>query len=231
MRPLAASGDDTFTFTTVPGGTSTFTPASSVDGGGGTNVLAIQADTGAILVAGDGPSIKNIQTIEHTTTAGGATTDLTADLAGMGSATTFDLAGTYNGHNVSVSDITNAQTVEYSGAGLGDLTLAHTTPLGLLAQINFEMNSSGPGALTLGQLTVGPGLAALNVDSTGSASDNVINNVSTVQDSVIITGGTHLTFGIPLAGDTSGADGYQFAGGTIDASTDTGGVSVVFALR
>ena len=226
VAATGGSGDDAFHFETTPGGTATFTPASSVDGGGGTNVLDIQADSGGainpILVAGDGPNIKNIQTIEHTTTGGGATSDLTADLAGMGSATTFDLAGTYNAHNVSISDITNAQTVEYSGAGLADLTLAHTTPLGLVAQINFEMNGSGPGPLTLGQLTVGPGLASLNIDSTGAASDNVITDVSTVDDSVTITGGTHLTFG-------SAVHPYSFVGGTIDASADTGGVETWLA--
>ena len=226
VAATGGSGDDAFHFETTPGGTATFTPASSVDGGGGTNVLDIQADSGGainpILVAGDGPNIKNIQTIEHTTTGGGATSDLTADLAGMGSATTFDLAGTYNAHNVSISDITNAQTVEYSGAGLADLTLAHTTPLGLVAQINFEMNGSGPGPLTLGQLTVGPGLASLNIDSTGAASDNVITNVSTINDSVTITGGTHLTFGSAGPGDQ-----YSFTHGIIDASGDTGGVDNV----
>lgn len=86
------------------------------------------------------------------------------------------------------------------------------------------MNGSGPGPLTLGQLTVASGLDFLNVNSTGSASDNVITNVSTVHDSVNITGGTHLTFG-------SAADPYTFtdpsslAGGVIDAHTDTGGVT------
>jgi hypothetical protein len=220
VAATGGGGNDTFTFLTTPGGAATFTSASSVDGGAGTNELVIQADTGAILAAGDGPNITNIQTIENTTN-GVATGDLTADLALMGSATMFDLQGAYGGHNVSVTDII-AQTVEYSGSGLANLTLAHTTPLGFLAQINFEMNSSGTGALTLGQLTVGAGLASFNVDSTGSASDNVITNVATVLDNVTITGGTHLTFG-------SLADPYSFVGGTIDASADTGGVTTWLA--
>jgi hypothetical protein len=206
--------------------------SSSVDGGG-TNKLVIQADTGAILLAGDGPNIKNIQEIDHTTVPGfaggdGATGDFTADLAGMGSATTFDLAGTYNLKDVSITDIANGQTVEYSptetpgavSSNIGNLTLAHTTPLGLTAQINLEMKGSGPGALTLDNLTVGPGLASLHIESESSgATGNVITDFSNVTDSVTVTGRTHLTLG-------SAAGPYLFKGGTIDASADTGGVAV-----
>ena len=85
-----------------------------------------------------GSNITNIQTIVHETD-GVATANLTADLAALGSATTFDLAGNYNLHNVSVTDITNAQTVEYSGTGLNHLTLLHAAP-GLGDIINFEMS-------------------------------------------------------------------------------------------
>jgi hypothetical protein len=205
---------------------------SSVDGGG-TNKLIIQADTGTILIAGDGPNIKNIQEIDHTTVPGlaggdGATGDFTADLAGMGSATTFDLAGTYNLKDVSITDIANGQTVDYSptetpgavSSNIGNLTLAHTTPLGLTAQINLEMNGSGPGVLTLDSLTVAPGLASLHIDSESSgATGNVITDFSNVADSVTVTGGTHLTLG-------SAAGPYLFKGGIIDASADTGGVAV-----
>jgi hypothetical protein len=222
VAAVGGSGDDTFTFDATAAGAASFLSTSSVNGGTGTtNTLDIQADTGAILLAGVGPNITGIHTIENTGTATGA---LTADLALMtaSSATTFDLAGAYGGNTISVTDITNAQTVEFSGSG-GHLTLAHTTPLGTDALINFEMNSTGTAALTLAQLSVGPGLLALNVDSTGTASDNVITNVTGVDDNVAITGATHLTFG-------SHADPYTFiaaapAGGTIDASADTGGVT------
>ena len=46
-------------------------------------------------------------------------------------------------NNVNVTDITNAQTVEYSGTGLNNLTLAHAIPLGIESVINFEMDGAG----------------------------------------------------------------------------------------
>jgi hypothetical protein len=98
--------------------------------------------------------------------------------------------------------------------------------LGLTAQINLEMKGSGPGALTLDNLTVGPGLASLHIDSESSgATGNVITDFSNVADSVTVTGGTHLTLG-----DTAG-HAYALATGTIDASgtTGAGGVSADLA--
>jgi hypothetical protein len=224
------------TFNAPPASNQTPGVTNTVDGGAATNSQVIQADTGAILVAGDGHNIKNIQEIVHTTVPGfaggvGATGSLTADLNGMGSATTFDLAGTYALKDVTVTNITNAQTVEYSATDtpgavspdIGNLRLVHTAPLGLTAQISLEMSGNGPGALTLDTLTVGPGLVSLNINSTGAAADNVISNLSaagvaTVQESMTITGGTHLTLG-------SAAGPYLFKGGNIDASADTGGVA------
>jgi hypothetical protein len=167
VAAIGGSGDDTFTFTTIPGGGATFSDASTVDGGAGTNLLVIEADHGSILDAGEGAGIKNIQTIVHETVPGGlgANGDFSADLKGMGSATTFDLAGNYNGHDVHVTDITNALTEEYSGSNLDDLFLVHTTPAA--GFINFEMN----GGVTLNQLHVAAGLDELNIDSTGGGND------------------------------------------------------------
>jgi hypothetical protein len=130
------------------------------------------------------------------------------------------------------TDVTNAQTVEYSatptvgqlvGPDIGNLTLVHTAPLGLTSVINLEMSGAGPGDLTLDTLAVGPGLASLNIISTGAAVDNVITNLSaagvaTVQDSITVTGGAHLTLG-------SAAGPYLYRGGVIDAGVDTGGVA------
>ena len=91
------SGVNTFTFdaqtTGAHVGEAGFTSASTVDGGTGTtNTLGIEALNGAILQPGVGPNITGIATIEHTGFQTGA---LTADLALMGSATTFELAGNY----------------------------------------------------------------------------------------------------------------------------------------
>ena len=190
----------------------------------GFNELEIQANAGALL--GMGVVIKNIQVVEH---IGATTGDLTVDMSLSGSANELDLAATYAGNNVSVSNLTNAQTVLYEGLTLNNLTLAHATG-GLANVINFTMAADAevpqPGNLTLNQLTVGPGLAAVNINSAGTASDNVILNASAVQDNVAITGGTHLTFG-SAGGPYSFLNG--FLGGTIDASADTGGVQTWLA--
>jgi hypothetical protein len=197
---------------------------SSVDGGAGTNQLVIQANHGAILDVGAAPfvpgsNIVNIQTVVHETD-GVATANLTADLVALGSATTFDLAGNYNLHNVSVTDITNAQTVEYSGTGLNHLTLLHAAP-GLGDIINFEMSQDAAGGtLDLRQLIVAaqvPALDQIDLNSTGNAALNEINDVSTVAANILVTGATSLQLG------NNAGNAYALANGTIDASGMTGG--------
>ena len=221
VAAVGGSGVNTFEFGETATDAAGFTSASTVDGGTGTtNTLIIDAGTGAILLPGVGPNITDIATVEH---SGFQTGALTADLALMGSATTFDLGGDYNAL-VTVTDITNAMTVEYSGTSVlgADVVLEHTTPLGGSSVINFEMNGVGPGPLTLNELDVATGLVSLNINSIGTASDNVIDNVSHINNNVIVTGATHLTFG-------SEANPYTFtgtavSGAVIDASADTGGV-------
>jgi hypothetical protein len=225
------SGVNTFNFDDVTtgalAGTAGFTTMTVVDGGTGglnTNTLGIEANTGAILLTGVGANITDIQTVVHTTD-GVATGALTADLSQLGSATTFNLAGDYGAQTVNVTNITNAHTVEYSGSD-AFLTLAHTTPLGGNSTIAFEMDGTGPGPLDLPELTVATGLVSLNIQSTGTASDNVIDNVSNIADNVNITGGTHLTFGSEAAPYTF--TGTAVSGAVINASLgagDTGGVT------
>ena len=62
------AGDENFTFVTFDDetGETTFTDTDAVDGGGGDNRLTLQAFEGALLGAGVGPNIVNIQTIVHT---------------------------------------------------------------------------------------------------------------------------------------------------------------------
>jgi hypothetical protein len=193
--PVAATGDagstanDTFTFTTGFDDPGTFSGSgSTVTGGGGAdNTLVIQADLGTILAAGDNAGITNIATIVHDTVVD-ATGALTADLTGLNPATVFDLAGAYDTQLVSVTDIGNAQTVEFSGSG-GNLTLVHTTPLGLDAQINLQLSDGA----TLTSLTVASGLDSLNVH--GLDGGGTIANVSAVADSVNIDGDSFVAFG------------------------------------
>jgi hypothetical protein len=228
---VAATGgskDDTFVFDNtgnLPG--PTFTKDSSVDGGAGMNELEIAATQGALLGAGVGPNITNIQVIEHRAGDGfpGMTGDLTVDMSRAGSATELDLVATYNNaFTVTVTNLTNAQTVLFEGAQ-GNLILQHAAG-GLANVINFTMAADGetpppPGDLTLNSLTVAPaaGLVALNITSAGNATgDNIIPNVRNVDVSVAITGAHHLTTGNDLGGS------YDFLGGIISATTDMGGV-------
>ena len=218
------SGVNTFTFDETLAGAASFTAASTVNGGSGaTNTLDIQADTGAILLAGVGAGITGIATIEHSTDLLGQTGNLTADLSQMGSALTFDLGGTYGvvpgTATVTVSNITNAQTVEFSGTG-GFVTLDHAAPVATDV-IQIEMDGTGPGPVTVDQLTVAAGIASVNISSIGSASDNVIFDISPLANNINISGGTHLTLGSDTA-----ATGYQVLNGVINAGTDTGGVHV-----
>jgi hypothetical protein len=221
VAATGGSGVNTFEFGIAPGGTPSFTSASTVNGGtGATNTLIIDANTGPILLAGVGAGITNIATVENQTGPGGATADLTADLAQLGSATTFNLIGAYATFDVTVTDITNAMTVGYSGSALDTLTLTHAAPVVATDVINFEMNAAAPEvALTLTHLTVAAGLSAVNIDSTGAATTNVIDNVSTVDDNITVTGGTALQLG------NSAAHAYHLANGTINAIAATGGVT------
>jgi hypothetical protein len=114
-----------------------------------------------------------------------------------------------------------------TGSLLGNLTLSHATPIGILDTINFTMDSTtAPAELTVDALTIAatsPALATLNLTSTGNAATNVITNVSAVADNVAITGATPLVFG-------SAAGPYSFMHGVIDASGDTGGVTTWLSL-
>jgi hypothetical protein len=206
------SGDDTFTFTT-PG---SFTPASSVDGGGGAdNELVLVTAGGDLLLPGVGPNIVNINRVQADGDGVGST--VTVDMSRSGSANILELDGSFGNHDVSVSNLTNAKSVDYTASNVSDLILAHTAG-GFANVVNLTMD----GGVTLNQLTVAaaPGLVAVNIDSTGG--NNVITDVSTVRVNVAITGDTHLTFG-------SQGGPYSFVGGIIDATTDTGGVQTWLA--
>ncbi len=217
------TGVDTFNFDETGAGTAGFTTLSTVNGGTGTsNTLGIEADMGAILLPGVGANITGIATVVHT---GFQTADLTADLSQLGSATTFDLAGDYTGFTTTVSNI-GTQTVEYSGTSTAgtDLVLVAAPPVTATSVINFEMNAAAPeAALTLNELTVGPGLKAVDIDSTGPATANVITWALNIADNINVTGATHLTLGeVGFA--------YQLPTGVIDASGTAAGGGVTAFL-
>jgi hypothetical protein len=235
VAATGGSGVNTFEFgDNALTGAATFDSADTVNGGTGganTNTLIIDATQGPILLGGVGANITNIATIEHNGAQNG--TPITADLSlmALSSATTLDLHGDYNSA-VTVNNITNAQTVEFSGTSAvgADLTLLHASPA--TGQfINFTMSQNAPdgpgGTLDLQQLTVpvqAPALSQVNFLSTGNAANNEINNVSLVDANITVTGATHYQLG------DSGVNGYIFqtptASGVIDASASTGGGEV-----
>ena len=224
VAATGGSGDNTFIFTTGDGDVGTFSGSgSTVDGGvGGTNTLVIWADTGTILAAGD-----DRWHHEHRNGGarhgGGAFGALTADLSGLNPTTVFDLNGTYDAAAVTVSNIANDQTVEFSGTsdvGVAGafVTLAAPTPLGLDAQINLQISDDA----FLGRLIVAPGLASLNVH--GLEGGGTIDDVTLVLDNINIDGDSFVSIG--AFGSFSFLDPTRPTGGTIDAHTDTGGVEV-----
>jgi hypothetical protein len=233
VAATGGSGVNTFEFgDNAATGAATFNSLSTVNGGtGATNTLIIDAANGPILLAGVGANITGIATVEHN---GGQTGALTADLSLIGSATTFDLNGDYDGNGVLVTNITNAQTVEFSGTSIAttNLTLEHALPAATGQVINFTMSQNLPdgpgGTLDLQQLTVAaggpPALDHINFLSTGNAANNEINNVGFIDANITVTGATHYQLG------DNGGDGYRFqtptASGVIDASAATGGGEV-----
>ena len=246
LSATGGSGVNDFVFGANPDGTANFTAKDSVNGGtGANNTLSIEVETGAILLAGVGSNITNIHTIEQISgdVNGHVTGDTSADMSLAGSATVLALDANYRSggvdHNVTVTNLTNADTVTYGGMGpddvsagvnLGTLTLSHATPIGLLSTLSFTMDSTAtvaPLDLTVDHLVVAatsPALAALNVDSTGNAATNEIFDVSGVAANVVISGGTDLEFG------DSFADGYTLLNGTIDATASTGNVTTFLSL-
>jgi hypothetical protein len=216
---VAATGGASFNATSAA-------TTSTVNGGtGATNTLIIDATTGPILLPGVGANISGIATVEHSTGGVLQTGDLTADLTQLGSATTFDLAGDYGAFTTTVSNI-STQTVEYSGTSVAgsDLLLVALPPVTATSVINFEMNSSvAVPALTLNELSVAAGLKAVDIDSTGLATNNVITETFNINDNINVTGATHLTLGeVGFA--------YQLATGVIDASGTAAGGGVTAFL-
>ncbi len=105
--------------------------------------------------------------------------------------------------------------------------LNHVVPVIATNVINFEMDLTLTTPLTLTELTVAAGLKQVNIDSTGTASDNVITDVGSVADNITVTGATPLTLGSAAAA----GDAYALPAGTIDASGTAAGGGVTAFLH
>lgn len=217
-------GNDIFTFLTTAGGTTTFTDNDNADGGAGTNLLVLEADTGEILLGG---VIANIGTVRHVQQDGGTTTGLiTANMANSGSATTLELAGQYGGNDVTVNNLVNTKTVLFSGDNIDDLTL---NAANLITQVNLTVaQTAAGGTQNINDLNVANGL---NLVSAGNATTNLIEDVSDVNNDVLISGAHQLNFGFLAtnAKATNNANAYDFNLGVIDATGLTGGLSIGLA--
>ena len=160
-------------------GETTFTTDDTVDGGGGDNTLSLQAFEGALLGAGVGANITNINTIVHSTDFDPCfffgddcffnpmQGDLTVDMAELGSATVLDLAGWYNNFDVDVTNLENTDRVIYSGEDLGVLTLDNPSATGIynltMAQDPCVAEQFGPIDHVIDTLVVPTGLV-LNLE-------------------------------------------------------------------
>jgi hypothetical protein len=222
-------GDDDFWFLTLTGtsGETTFTTDDTVDGGGGSNKLWLQAFEGALLGAGVGANITNIDTIVHTTyfdpcfedcSFQPMTGDLTVDAAEAGSATALDLQGWYDFNDVTVDNIGNDFNVIVSGFELDDLNLSAATVLGdvhlTLAQDEcVQQFDSTQTTLLVEDVNLISG-GALIIESTGAADLNQVHDFDDEDADVEIvhsaTGDVDLTLGTKFAP-------YNFDGGVVDA--------------
>lgn len=252
VEAIGGDGDDEFVFLTFPtSAVTTFTAGDSVDGGGGDNQLTIETFTGALLGAGVGPNIVNIQTIEHIALFNfvngfGTTGNVTVDMSRSGDATNLVLFTDYNGFDVSVTNLTNADNVTYSGFDLNDLTLAHVNPVGINDIIDFTMagvfgTDFFDVTHTLDALHVAAAVERVDLHSEGDAALNQILSVSDVNTDILTDGPVDLQLGslgralvdgttpvgtVPFFSDSNA---YDFAGGTIDSSAATGDVEVFLA--
>ena len=235
VTALGGSGNNDFVFLTFNDatGTTTFTADDSVDGDGGDNKLTLQAFEGALLGAGVGPNIVNIDTIVHTTfedaiffccNYGDVDNDsLTVDWANSGSAHTLELQADYNNHDVDVTHLTNTDTVVYSGFDLDNLTLEHVSPLGTL-NLTFDQDPcvadffGSPQASVIDDLFV-DNVLLVNIELTGPATHNEINGADDINTNIEVSGDTDLQIG-------DKAEPYDFADGTVNASTFTADLTI-----
>jgi hypothetical protein len=213
-------GDDIFSFETFNTDPTTFGIDDVVNGGAGLNELRLQADTGVLLAAGVGANITNIDTIVHYTN-GFANGDIDINMAEAGSATTIELAGDYNFNGVTITNLTNNDTVVFSGSQLGiindGLELHHTLANGGIYNLVMAQNDIG-GTLDLNDLELlNPGLL-LNIESIGNADLNDIDTADWIDANVNITGDTDLDLGAQNFA-------YDFLNGLIDASLFTGNLT------
>ncbi|MFL9961752.1 DUF4214 domain-containing protein [Paraburkholderia sediminicola] len=194
-------GDDTGTNPTV-------SAADSINGGSGSNntfkhYLAAAATT--VL----NPTLTNVQTLYIN---GGAA--VTADLSKIAGVTNVQIDNLGGNATYTLKATEGLTVLNDNGA-----TVRNVTAIYGATDTATSITLSGMGkAGTAGTLDVqGAALATLNLTSTGAANNvTLTNSVGTALSTVNVSGGTALTL-------TEGLTGVK----TINASTDTGGVSIV----
>jgi hypothetical protein len=217
-------GDDEFVFTRV-GGRASFGTDDSVAGGAGVDELWIDVaggpgNTQELLVDGVGGNITEIERIGHFVTGGSMNDDLTVDWTRKGSATELELAADYSSQNVTVTGLTNDDTVIYSGDDIGNLSLTSLNGGGSLSnEINLIIETTLPGSRVdiQNQLIVDPDTELLNLEVSGLGYVE-IDDASNLQSDVAITGSANLSLGFDVA--------YDEDGGTIDGSAATGDLRI-----
>ena len=236
------ASNDLFSFQAYgnPNGLSSFDGDDSVDGGGGTNnVLEIQAESGELL-GGDGSGITNIQTVRHITdnpingNDDDLNGDLTVNMAIAGSATTLELFGDYDGYNVTVNALTNADRVVYnSDKSMGNpnyienLTLNHEFKNGILESLTLDIQG---GSDIRGDLIIpfSPSNPLNSVEAlllNVGEGDTRIDGADQINADIQITGEGNLALGSNFNGVFQNGD-YDFENGVIDASAFTGNLTI-----
>jgi hypothetical protein len=196
---IGGSGSDTFTMAGVPSAAT-----DSVNGGGGTNTMSIDADLTSVTT---GASITNIQTVELSkgiATGGSATTSaIKATLVGGVTLVKFtgnNLDSSGDDLTASVTEVSNAMTVEASGTSSStaayDITVARTSA-GAAGTANVKISTTAIDVLTTDEVADDGATASVD-ESAWFTTLNLANNKS-AGSSVATLKGFSLT-GINISG-------------------------------
>lgn len=222
-------GDDEISFYQIVGGpddgTTSFDADDSVDGGEGNDELWLDADLGELLVDGVGDNITNVERIVHwsTDTVSGP---ISVDMSRSGSAMEVEFWANYDGNDVTVTELTNDDTVIISGDDIDDLELVHASPAGLNDQINLTFETQDGFWVTIDEdLIVASDVEQLNIVANGEGNVD-IENADEIDTNILLTGDANVTIGEGDAYDFTGL----FGAGVIDAEEATGDLEIYLGL-
>lgn len=207
------AGNDTYN--AVAGTGATFSAGDQINGGAGQDTLRVVTDADFNVLA---TNVTNVETLSVTNVSGAG---VTAAIVGTSAFSSFENKSSLAGGNVAftgaavvnsltVSDTTSATTVTYTDAGV-----VGTTDV-LALKVSGAGTSATAATINVNSVTNdASGVERVNISSTGTASNIVLNSNDTALTNLTITGAAALTANVSALGLT-----------TIDASAASGGVTI-----